>query len=251
MTVFQSELTHALLAGGERTSVLVAGSLLLACPFLRIEMLRFHRHTKVTATPAVAQTFAVPTPEAAVFTMAPAFDSRSAGNSAFVSRIAANRLRAKPACHSSSGMDAVPCGNPRAPPALFTRMSRPPRASSAPAAMAFTPEAEATSPATNAAPAGKASPRERAVTTTFAPASSRRCAIAAPMPRVPPVTSARRPMSSLEKSSLLDMRFPFHEGRCVLRTARDPHEQFEVVRESIEIVRAAWRDRGSASYAAF
>src|SRR5580700_3165033 len=142
-----------------------------------------------------------------MFTMAPAFDSRSAGKSAFVSRIAAKRLRAKLACHSSSGMDAVPCGNPLAPPALFTRMSRPPRASSAPAAMAFTPEAEATSPATNAAPAGKVSPRERAVTTTFAPASSRRCAIAAPMPRVPPVTSARRPMSSLEKSSLLDMRF--------------------------------------------
>src|SRR5450432_1204194 len=142
-----------------------------------------------------------------MFTMAPAFDSRSAGKSAFVSRIAANRLSAKPACHASSGMDAVPCGNPFAPPALFTRMSRPPRASSAPAAMAFTPEAEATSPATNAAPAGKVSPRERAVTTTFAPASSRRCAIAAPMPRVPPVTSARRPMSSLEKSSLLDMRF--------------------------------------------
>src|SRR5450432_1270138 len=142
-----------------------------------------------------------------MFTMAPAFDSRSAGKSAFVSRIAANRLRAKPACHASSGMDAVPCGNPLAPPALFTRMSRPPRASSAPAAMAFTPEAEATSPATNAAPAGKVSPRERAVTTTFAPASSRRCAIAAPIPRVPPVTSARRPMSSLEKSSLLDMRF--------------------------------------------
>jgi len=44
--------------------------------------------------------------------MAPAFDSRSAGKSAFVSRIAANRLRAKAACHASSGMDAVPCGEP-------------------------------------------------------------------------------------------------------------------------------------------
>src|SRR3981081_2520638 len=174
-----------------------------------------------------------------MFTMAPAFDSRSAGKSAFVSRIAANRLSAKAACHSSSGMDATPCGNPLAPPALFTRMSRPPRASSAPAATAFTPEAEATSPATNAAPAGKASPRERAVTTTFAPASRRRCAIPAPMPRVPPVTSARRPMSSFEKSSLLDMRFPFDEQRCVLRTAPDPHEPSEVVRGRIEIGPAA------------
>ena len=173
--------------------------------------------------------------------MAPAFDSRSAGKSAFVSRIAANRLRAKPACHSSSGMEAAPCGNPLAPPALFTRMSMPPRALSAPLAIAFTPSREATSPATNVAPAGKVSPRERAVTTTFAPASSKRCAIAAPMPRVPPVTSARRPMSSLEKSSLLDMRDPFDEERCVLRTARDSHEPFDIVRESIEIVRTAWR----------
>src|SRR6202521_2632279 len=176
-----------------------------------------------------------------MFTMAPAFDSRSAGKSALVSRIAANRLSAKLAWHSSSGMDAVPCGNPPAPPALFTRMSRPPRASSAPAAMAFTPEAEATSPATTAAPAGKASPRERAVTTTFASASSRRCAIAAPMPRVPPVTSARRPTSSLEKSSLLDMRFLSTKNDCVLFAASDPHEQCDAVRKSCEIVRAAWR----------
>jgi hypothetical protein len=41
--------------------------------------------------------------------------------------------------------------------------------------------------------------------------------------------------------SLLDMRFPFDEERCVLRTARDPHEPSDVVRESIEVVRAAWR----------
>ena len=42
---------------------------------------------------------------------------------------------------------------------------------------------------------------------TLAPASRRRCAIAAPMPREPPVTRARRPMNSFERSSLLDMVF--------------------------------------------
>ncbi len=87
---------------------------------------------------------------------------------------------------------------------------RPPRAPTAFSRRSpWTPSTVLTSPAMKVAPAGVPSPRERPVTTTFAPASRRRCAIAAPMPRVPPVTSARRPMSSLEKSSLLDMRSSF------------------------------------------
>ena len=58
--------------------------------------------------------------------------------------------------------------------------------------------AEATSAAINAAPSGSDSLPLRAATTTLAPAAMRRCAIAAPMPREPPVTSARRPTSSFE-----------------------------------------------------
>lgn len=42
-----------------------------------------------------------------MFTIAATFDSRSAGNSAFVRRIAEKRLSAKHACHSSSGIDGA------------------------------------------------------------------------------------------------------------------------------------------------
>ena len=49
------------------------------------------------------------------------------------------------------------------------------------------------------APSGVSACGERAVITTLPPASSKRCATAAPMPREPPVTSARRPANSLER----------------------------------------------------
>src|SRR5580658_11174894 len=85
-------------------------------------------------------------------------------------------------------------------------MSRPPSAASAFVAIPSTPSLVVTSPETNVAAAGVSSLRVRAATTTLAPASRRRCAMAAPMPRDPPVTRARWPMSSFERSSLLDMR---------------------------------------------
>ena len=50
-----------------------------------------------------------------MFTMVPAFDPRSAGKSAFVSRTAANGLSAKLACHASSGMGLRRLVEQRAP----------------------------------------------------------------------------------------------------------------------------------------
>jgi hypothetical protein len=45
----------------------------------------------------------------------------------------------------------------------------------------------------------------------------------------------------LGEVELVGREISFDEERCVLRTAREPHEPSAVVRESIEIVRAAWR----------
>ena len=75
-------------------------------------------------------------------------------------------------------------------------MSTPPSASTASAAIARAPASVLTSPVMKWASAGVSVAAERAVVTTSAPASSRRWTIAAPMPRLPPVTSARRPSRS-------------------------------------------------------
>src|SRR6185312_7253140 len=87
-----------------------------------------------------------------MFTTAAVFEARSAGRTALVRRIAAKRLSAKLSCHASSGIVDDPSRNARAPPALFTRMSRPPSAASACVAMVSTPSLVVTSPDTNVGP---------------------------------------------------------------------------------------------------
>jgi len=54
----------------------------------------------------------------------------------------------------------------------------------------------------NVEPFGVSSVAERALVTTRAPPSRSRWATAAPMPREPPVTSARRPLNSSGKESV-------------------------------------------------
>ncbi len=115
-------------------------------------------------------------------------------------RSADRKLTFRLSTHSSSEI-AVEAGRwRRAAPALLTRMSRPPSSSIASLATFCAPSRVRVSPEMNFAPFGVSSCVLRAVTTTVAPPSSRRCAVAAPMPRDPPVTRARLPANSLVRS---------------------------------------------------
>src|ERR1700756_4205101 len=108
--------------------------------------------------------------------------------------------------HSSSEIAAEDGRITRAAPALFTRMSRPPNLTIASFATFCAPAKVRVSPAMKVASLGVSACVLRAVTTTVAPPASRRSATAAPMPREPPVMSARLPANSLDRSSLkLDM----------------------------------------------
>src|ERR1700729_3947718 len=143
--------------------------------------------------------------------------------------------------HSSSGIAAEDGRMTRAAPALFTRMSRPPSLESASCATFCAPSSVRVSPATNSAPLGVSAWVLRAVTTTVAPPSSRRCAVAAPMPREPPVIRARLSTNSFVRSSLyLDMVFFLlslgyelpgivHDSDCLFRNMTrkswDQHQQ--------------------------
>src|ERR1700746_921038 len=104
--------------------------------------------------------------------------------------------------HSSSEIAADDGKCTRAAPALLTRMSRPPNLAIASLATFCAPSNVRVSPAMKVAPFGVSACVLRAVTTTVAPPSSRRCAAAAPMPRDPPVIRARLPANSLDRSSL-------------------------------------------------
>src|SRR5574337_122066 len=182
-----------------------------------------------------------------MFTTAAAFDARSAGRTAFVRRAAAKKLSAKLSCQALSVIVHDPCRNAPAPPALFTRMSRPPSAASDFVAIASTPSLVLTSPATNVAAAGVSSLRVRAATTTLAPASRRRCAIAAPIPRVPPVMRARRPPSSFERSSLLDMGWFLAGGLKFPERRSRPQENHDLaviaVRRSRDLLEQVLEDQ--------
>src|SRR5260221_4961004 len=115
-------------------------------------------------------------------------------------RSADRKLTFRLSTHSSSEI-AVEAGRwRRAAPALLTRMSRPPSEAIVSLATFCAPSRVRVSPAMNVAPLGVSACVFRAVTTTVAPPSMRRCAPAAPMPREPPVTSARRPANSLVRS---------------------------------------------------
>src|ERR1700722_7488446 len=131
--------------------------------------------------------------------------------------------------HSSSEI-AVDAGRwTRAAPALLTRMSRPPNLAIASLATFCAPSTVRVSPEMKVAPFGVSAWVLRAVTTTVAPPSSRRCAVAAPMPREPPVIRARLPTNSFVRSSLyLDMVFfllslgselarVLHDSDCLFR----------------------------------
>ena len=96
--------------------------------------------------------------------------------------------------HSSSEMFPSRCT--RAAPALLTRMSRPPSACRACSTAELAPSAVRRSAARNVDVLGVSSVRERETVTTLAPPSISRWATAAPMPRDPPVTRARRPANS-------------------------------------------------------
>src|ERR1700678_18105 len=93
-------------------------------------------------------------------------------------------------CHSSSGLSATVPIEPM--PALFTRMSTPPRR---PAAVSTASRTDASS-VTSAATLVNSSPGLRSSTATFAPRLARSRAVASPIPDPPPVTIAASPLSS-------------------------------------------------------
>src|SRR5262249_13383084 len=99
-------------------------------------------------------------------------------------------------------------------PALLTRMSTPPNAVSTSATSFATAAASDTSQANplaflRAAAAASALAWSLPTTATLAPASDKRCAIALPMPRVLPVTSALLP-----ERSILIVSFRAKRGIC-------------------------------------
>jgi hypothetical protein len=95
------------------------------------------------------------------------------------------------ACQSASDRDSNPPGLVSTPPALLTRMSSPPQSAASRLITVSTPAAVPMSAGMNRTPSTACAGADRAVATTRAPASWKRRTTAAPMPRVPPVTSTR------------------------------------------------------------
>src|SRR5438309_3712089 len=118
------------------------------------------------------------------------------GNSARSSRTAGNRFRSSARCHSASSSTAKPPAGADEPPTTWTMMSIPPSRSRTASTIAAQPSAVVMSAATNRSSGARSPCRERAVVRTVAPAARNCDATAAPIPLVPPVTSARRPSSS-------------------------------------------------------
>ena len=84
------------------------------------------------------------------------------------------------------------------PPALLTRMSSRPCSATMPSTSAATASGSRTSHCTWVVPGAGCSTAERAQVTTVAPASTSTAAMPAPMPWLPPVTRATRPVRSTE-----------------------------------------------------
>src|SRR5882757_4942734 len=119
-----------------------------------------------------------------------------AGRSARSSRTADIRFMSRLCCQTLSPVATAPPGSWSEPPTTCTMMSTSPSCSPAAAATASTPSGVLTSARTNRTPVGSVAGAERAVVRTVAPAPASRAVIAAPMPLLPPVTTAVRPASS-------------------------------------------------------
>src|SRR6185437_15580456 len=123
-------------------------------------------------------------------TIAACADARRYGSAARVTRTIPTTLTSYTRCHSSSGLSATV---PAAPtPALFTRMSMPPRLWAAASTAARTDASSVTS---------ALSPRNSSVgfrssAATRAPRAASSRAAASPIPDPPPVTTAASPLNS-------------------------------------------------------
>src|SRR5580698_9362896 len=125
-----------------------------------------------------------------VLTIAACSEARRYGSAARVTRTRPTTLTSNTRCHSSSGLSATVPIEPM--PALFTRMSTPPRR---PAAVSTASRTDASS-VTSAATPVNSSPGLRSSTATCAPRLARSRAVASPIPEPPPVTIAVSPLSS-------------------------------------------------------
>src|SRR5215831_4123211 len=103
--------------------------------------------------------------------------------------------------------DAVAAGTDGEPPALLTATSSRPKRAVAAATTALACSGSRTSAAANSIPAGSEPGWVLPQTRTLAPDPASRRAIARPMPRVPPVTSATRP------AMLVGSAWPGSSGR--------------------------------------
>src|SRR4029079_15149614 len=129
------------------------------------------------------------------FTIAARSDSLRCGSAALMVRTYPITFRSHVACQASSSVSSKVVT--RAVPALLTRQSSPPIASTAPATAASHPAAVERSTATPVAPIGPAaSAGSREAIATRAPSATSRSAVASPIPALPPVTSTRRSVIS-------------------------------------------------------
>src|SRR3984885_5450520 len=125
-----------------------------------------------------------------VLTIAACADARRYGRAPRVTRTIPTTFTSYTRCHSSSVLSATV---PAAPmPALFTRMSMPPRR---PAAASTAARTEASS-VTSALRPANSSVGFRSSTATCAPRAASSRAVASPIPDPPPVTTAASPLSS-------------------------------------------------------
>jgi hypothetical protein len=115
------------------------------------------------------------------------------GTRARSSRTALSRFISRSASQDASGRFRVGIG-PVAAPALLTRTSMPPTLSTTRRPSSVAPSSERRSAGMKVAGRSSGGAVREAVS-TVAPAAAKRRAVASPSPRLPPVTSTRRPAS--------------------------------------------------------